>query len=350
MNSKDIQAKYDRQGMIMTLDRFPKQCEEALTIGKGFEFPIIEKPEKIIVCGMGGSAMAGELALRFVPIPLFVNRNYSLPEFAGKDDLLVAVSYSGNTEETLSALAQGIERGIPLLCISCGGKMEQIARTYQIPFLKVPSGYQPRAAIGYLAIPLLEVMSKIGVLKKHILWNDVLQELWGVKRQCTFDVPIAENPAKKLAHKLFGRVPLVYGTADNTDLIAQRWKTQINENAKQAAFWNVIPELNHNEILALTEGENSKHFVVFLRNDYDLPRNLDRIRVMKNLFGKKLSLTEVAATGINEAAQVFSQIYLGDYVSFYLALLNGVDPTPVPLIEEFKESMAFLQKGQKATI
>ena len=338
LDNEDLLARYDREGMIAVLDHFPDQCRDAIEIGERFESPAIAKLDKIIVCGMGGSAMAGEIARRFSQIPLFVNRSYSLPPFADERTLLVAISYSGNTEETLSALDQGIGRAIPALCISSGGRMEEIARTHRIPFLKIPSGYQPRAAIGYLAIPLLEVMSRIGALKGTVPWEGVLQGLRAIEARCTYDVPTVENPAKKLACTLFGNIPLVYGTTDNTDLVAMRWKTQINENAKQAAFWNVIPELNHNEIVALVRAELlANQFVVLLRNDYDLPGNLDRIRIMKDLFGKKF--TEVAATGTSEIAQVFSQIYLGDYVSFYLALLNGVDPTPVSLIEELKRKL-----------
>ena len=340
LDSGELLARYDRERMIAVLDRFPDQCRDAIEIGERLESPAAEKLDKIIVCGMGGSAMAGEMARRFSRIPVFVNRSYSLPGFADKHTLLVTISYSGNTAETLSALDQGIERAIPALCISSGGRMEEIAGTHQIPFLKIPSGYQPRAAMGYLAIPLLEMMSRIGALKGTIPWEGVLQGLRAIETQCTCDVPTTENPAKKLACTLFGNVPLVYGTTDNTDLVAMRWKTQINENAKQAAFWNAIPELNHNEILALVRADLlANQFVVFLRNDYDLPGNLDRIRIMKGLFGKKLRFTEVVAAGASEIAQVFSQIYLGDYLSFYLALLNEVDPTPVSLIEELKKEL-----------
>lgn len=339
LDNGELLARYDRERMIAVLDRFPDQCQDAIEIGERFESLATEKPDKIIVCGMGGSAMAGEIARRFSRIPLFINRSYSLPKFADRHTLLVAISYSGNTEETLSALHQAIERTIPILCVSSGGRMEEIARTHQIAFLKIPSGYQPRAAMGYLAIPLLEMMSRIGALKGTIPWEGMLHGLRAIETQCTGDVPTAENPAKKLACTLFGSVPLVYGTTDNTDLVAMRWKTQINENAKQAAFWNAIPELNHNEIVALVKADLANQFVVLLRNDYDLPGNLDRIRIMKGLFSKKLRFTEVMAAGASEIAQVFSQIYLGDYVSFYLALLNGVDPTPVSLIEELKKEL-----------
>jgi glucose/mannose-6-phosphate isomerase len=340
LDNGELLAKYDREGMIAVLDRFPDQCRDAIEIGQRFDGLAKERPDKMIVSGMGGSAMAGEIARRFSRIPVFVNRSYSLPGFADRHTLLVAISYSGNTAETLSALHQGIERAIPSLCISSGGRLEEIAETDQIPFLKIPSGYQPRAAMGHLAIPLLEVMSRIEVLKGTIPWESVLEGLRAIQTRCTGDVPTVENPAKKLACTLLGNVPLLYGTTDNTDLVAMRWKTQINENAKQAAFWNAIPELNHNEILALVKAELlANQFVVLLRNDYDLPGNLDRIRIMKGLFSKKLRFTEVVAAGASEIAQVFSQVYLGDYVSFYLALLNGVDPTPVSLIEQLKREL-----------
>ena len=220
--------------------------------------------------------------------------------------------------------------------------MEEIARTREIRLLKIPSGYQPRAAMGYLALPLLIALSRIGLLKEIGSCEDLLGGLGKIRTRCTYTVPTDENPAKQLARTLSGRIPLIYGTVNNTDLIAMRWKTQINENAKQPAFWNVFPELNHNEILALVKADLfADQFILLLKNDYDRPENRTRMEIMMALFERdKVPFTEVKAEGESELAQVLSQIYLGDYVSYYLALLNKVDPTPVVLIEEFKQALA----------
>jgi len=155
-------------------------------------------------------------------------------------------------------------------------------------------------------------------------------------------VPDGDNPAKQLAQSLFDKLPCIYGTVDNTDLVAMRWKTQINENAKQPAFWNVFPELNHNEILAMEHtGLMRAHSIVILKNSFDSAENRARMKIMQGLFTERsVPVTQLMADGATELAQILSQIYLGDYVSLYLALLNGVDPTPVRLIEQFKRKLA----------
>jgi len=335
-------VRYDNQGMIEVIDRFGSQCAEAIERGNGFTLPEMGRIDKVIVCGMGGSAMAGDIARRFSRVPLSVNRSYTLPAFVDRQTLLVAISYSGNTAETLSSLTQGLETGASVLAISSGGKLEEISKAHGIPFLKIPSGYQPRAAMGHLALPLLVVLSKLGLLNETGSWEALLQGLDQVRDRCTFSVPAAENPAKRLAHTLSGRVPVIYGTVDNTDLVAMRFKTQINENAKQPAFWNVFPELNHNEILALVRSDLlANQYILLLQNDYDLKENRVRMEIVTGLFEKNnVPFTVLGAEGKSELAQVLSQIYFGDYVSYYLALLNEVDPTPVTLIEEFKKELS----------
>ena len=334
--------RYDKSRMIDTIDSFDDQCREAIKLGEGFSFSPKEEIDKVIVCGMGGSAMAGEITRRFANVPVLVNRSYTLPGFADRRTLLVAISYSGNTAETLSSLKGGIDKGLQILCIASGGKIANIARESDIPFLQVPAGYQPRAATGYLALPLLVILSRLGLVEGVSQWNDLFTTLARIKESCTASVALRENPAKELAHVLHGRIPIIYGTADNTDLVAMRFKTQINENAKQPAYWNAFSELNHNEILALVRSDllASQH-IVLLKNSYDHPENRIRMEIMTNLFEThNVPHTDVASEGETELGQVFSQIYFGDYVSYYLALTNKLDPTPVKLIEKFKIDLA----------
>lgn len=331
--------------MISVIDRFGAQCEEAIERDAQLEWsklPIGKSIDKVVVCGMGGSAMAGDIAKRFAKSLLFINRSYTLPSFVDRHTLIIAISYSGNTAETISSLTAGLEAGAVPLVIASGGELEKISRAEGIPFLKIPSGYQPRAAIGHLSLPLLITLARLDLLKEIGPWKAILQELDRVRVQCTFSVPTEDNPAKQLASALSGRIPIVYGTVDNTCLVAMRWKAQINENAKQPAFWNAFPELNHNEILALVRADLlAEQHVLLLENDYDLPENRRRIEIMTDLFAThKVPFTRVKAEGTSELAQVFAQIYLGDYVSYYLALLNGVNPTPVELIEGFKQALA----------
>ena len=334
--------KYDRSGMIDVLDSYPKQCKEAIELGHGFQPDLPPRPERVIVCGMGGSAMAGEIARRFSRVPVVVNRNYTLPAFLNSRTLLVAVSYSGNTAETLSGLDKGINAGIPAFAISSGGKLKKIAQVRKIPFLQIPGGYQPRAAMGYLALPLLTVLDRAGLLLGKPDWEELLEALTGVQEKCTAASPTQENPAKKLSQRLYRKIPLIYGTAGNTDLVAMRFKTQINENAKQPVFWNVLPEINHNEILSFVDQELRENLsCIFLENDYDLAENRARIEIMRELLTERaVSNDTIKAEGKSELSQVIAQIYFGDYVSYYLAILNKIDPTPVELIESFKQKLA----------
>ena len=335
-------ARYDKSRMIDTIDSFDDQCREAIKLGEGFAFSPKEKIDKVIVCGMGGSAMAGEIARRFANVPVLVNRSYTLPGFVDRRTLLVAISYSGNTAETLSSLKEGIDKKLQILCIASGGKIMNMARENDIPFLQVPAGYQPRAETGYLSLPLLVILSRLGLVKGVGQWDDLFASLAKIKESCTADVVLKENPAKELAQALHSCVPVIYGTAGNTDLVAMRFKTQINENAKQPAYWNAFSELNHNEILALVRSDllASQH-IVLLKNPYDHPENRIRMEIMAGLFEQhNVPHTDVASEGKTELGQVFSQIYFADYVSYYLALTNKLDPTPVALIEKFKIDLA----------
>ncbi len=332
----------DQAGMIQVLDRFPAQCAEAIAQGKGFTLRETGQIDKTIVCGMGGSAMAGDIARRFAKTLIYVNRSYTLPAFVDDQTLLVAISYSGNTAETLSSLGEGIDRGMPILCISSGGKMSQIAQKEGLSFLQIPSGYQPRAAMGYLALPLLAILSRLDLVSRVDGWDSMIDVFEQVRRQSSADIATERNPAKELARSLHGRIPVIYGTVSNTDLVAMRWKTQINENAKQPAYWNSFPELNHNEILALVRSDLLRNpFIIVLRNSYDHPENSTRMKIMRDLFTERdIPYTEITAMGETELEQVMSQMYFGDYVSYYLALANGLDPSPVELIERFKVQLS----------
>ena len=345
MNNRDetlFDSRYDADRMIDTIDAFSDQCREAIALGEGFTLAGKGEFDKVIICGMGGSAMAGDVARRFAKVPIIVNRSYTLPSFADERALLVAISYSGNTAETISSLKAGIKGGMKGLCIVSGGKLEGLAQENGVPFLKVPSGYQPRAATGYLALPLLVALSRLGLTAGADQWDDMFTALGKVKEECAASVPLQENRAKQLAQSLHGRVPIIYGTAGNTDLVAMRFKTQINENAKQPAYWNAFSELNHNEILALVRSDllASQH-IVLLKNSYDHPENRIRMEIMTELFDEHhVPHSAVSAQGETELAQILSQIYFGDYVSYYLALANKLDPTPVELIEKFKQTLA----------
>ena len=328
----------DPSRMALCLDSFPDQCREAIEIGRRAPHLPLERISRVAICGMGGSGMAGRLAERFSRLPAATHRSDGLPAWVDRETLVIVASYSGDTRETLSAFSEALERGAPLWTISSDGALRNAAQRSGVPFVEIPGGLQPRAALAYLALPCLEALSAAGALVPIGPWEDLLASLEEVRSRCAGGVPTDSNPAKRLASVLQAVVPLVYGTTGNTDVVAERWKTQINENAKQAAFWNVFPELGHNEIVALERPELLRSYaVILLRNDADTPENVARMESMKELLSEAhVVFHEVRAEGQTPLAQVLSQIYLGDYVSHYLALANGVDPTPVELIQRFK--------------
>ncbi|MFQ6090593.1 MAG: bifunctional phosphoglucose/phosphomannose isomerase, partial [Candidatus Bipolaricaulia bacterium] len=252
---------------------------------------------------------------------------------------VVGLSYSGDTEETLSSLGMALGQGARVLCISSGGELERLAAREALPFVKVPAGLQPRAALGYLLLPILKVLSRIGLLEQEL---DHLPEAlrraaagWGP------EVPVEANRAKRLAGWLYRKIPVIYGVEGTTAAVALRWKTQINENGKQPAFWNSVPELCHNEIVALERADLLPHMrVVLLRSPLDHQQNQRRIEIMQELLEERgIDHEEVSVEADGKLLQLLSLVYLGDLVSVYLALQGGVDPTPVKLIVDFKERL-----------
>jgi len=332
----------DPQGMVEDLDTFPEQCREAVSIGAEKDLPFaIDGFDRIVVTGMGGSAIVGDILSRLIDLPVMTNRGYYLPDSVDGSDLLLAISYSGNTEETMSALRDGLRRGMNSVCLSTGGKMEDFCRERSLPLVKIPTGHQPRASTGYMLFPLLKLFSEAG-LAGTVDFEALLQDIEELKEKWNSTVKTKKNPAKKLAKEFTGKVPIIYGTKGNTKVVAYRWKTQINENAKQPGYWNVFPELNHNETVGYELGsqimENGK--AIMLKNGLELERNQLRMEIMEDLFEDEgIDYSLVRAPDGDKFTRVIGQIYFGDYFSVYLALLNDVDPSPVELIESFKKRL-----------
>jgi glucose/mannose-6-phosphate isomerase len=338
LDDREALERLDPGGMLIAVEGFPEQCRAALELAPSTPLDL-KGIERIIAAGMGGSGIVGGLLGRLIGLPVSANRGYGLPPVDGQS-LVIGISYSGDTEETLSSVKVALERGARLLLISSDGELERLAEEHGLPLIKVPGGLQPRAALGYLLLPILRVLSEAGLFSEEELLRlpDLLQEIgahWG----CA--VPLRDNLAKELARRLHGGVPLIYGVEGTTDVAALRWKTQINENSKQPAFWNVIPELCHNEIVGFERADLLSNVrVILLRSDLDYQRNLTRLEIMKLFFkGRGVEYEEARAAGEGRLAQLLSLIYLGDFVSVYLALLNGVDPTLVRPIAEFKERL-----------
>ena len=317
----------DSQNILQVIQDFPKQCREALSLPQGIS--VSEGISNIVVIGMGGSAMGGDLLKIYLGntnIPVYVNRDYKVPNFVDENTLVFAVSYSGNTEETLTALADAKEKNAKIVGITSGGKLADECEKV----IKIPSGLQPRAALGYLFFPMLGILHNSDIIRVK---NDELNEVMGILKQTDKFNDAGEALAKKLKEK----IPIIYAS-EALGTVALRWKTQINENAKMPAFYNVFSEMNHNEIAGY-KGMDRKFIAVLIRDKYDNERIKKRMDICKDIMEITADVEEVQTQGEGLLARMFSAIYLGDFVSYYLAMWNRVDPSPVEIIEEMKRKI-----------
>ncbi|RJQ43899.1 MAG: bifunctional phosphoglucose/phosphomannose isomerase [Gaiellales bacterium] len=353
MDAKDpLTEKLDDTSAILALDT---QGQFGMVAGLGEQVReaygaarerVEESPHEVggvVVAGMGGSAIGADLVRGVYDSSLYCNmetvRNYSLPGWVDSRTVVFAISYSGNTEETLSCLGQALERGSRVICITSGGRMAALAGEQELPLITIPSGLQPRAAIGYLSIPVaacLEAMGLVGELEDDV--RETAAALEDLAEAYGMDRPAADNPAKQLALKLHGNIPVIYG-AELTAVAARRWKGQINENAKTLAFCNEFPELNHNEIVGWERPADlqARFRVVYLEDRETHTQNLKRMELTADSLPGEV--IRHATSGASRLARVLSACYLGDWVSLYMAVLQGVDPSPVERIEELKRRL-----------
>jgi glucose/mannose-6-phosphate isomerase len=300
--------------------------------------------ENIVFAGMGGSALAASLSLSWpgYQLPFEVCRSYDIPAYVSDKTLFIASSYSGNTEETLSALAQAEDRGAKITVISSGGKLAEIAREKNYPLAELPSGYQPRMAVLYNFRALVTILGKVGLINDEH-WAELNSAMDYMKSEVDSllpTVPTSKNPAKQLAQELMGNSIVVY-SGPKLSPIAYKWKINFNENAKNVAWCNQYPEFNHNEFLGWVSHPVEKPYKVI-----DIRSNLEHERVQKRfeiserlLSGKRPHPEVVTPEGDTLLKQLLLTMQLGDFVSLYLALLNGLNPTPVDLIEKLKAAL-----------
>jgi glucose/mannose-6-phosphate isomerase len=317
----------DSQNMLQVIKDFPKQCREALDLPRGIS--VSGQVDNIIVAGMGGSAMGGDLLKIYLSntnIPVYVNRDYKIPNFVNENSLVFVVSYSGNTEETLSSLNDAKEKNAQIIGITSGGKLAEECEKV----IKIPSGLQPRAALGYTFFPMLGVLHNTNLIRVK---NDDLNEMMEILKQTDKFNDKGEELSKKLKEK----IPIIYAS-EALGAIAFRWKTQINENAKMPAFYNVFSEMNHNEIAGYKSMDH-KFGVVMIRDKNDNDRIKKRMDICKEIMEEHVTVEEIGTQGESLLARMFSTIYLADFVSYYLALSNRVDPSPVEIIEGMKKKL-----------
>ncbi|HET6645298.1 MAG TPA: bifunctional phosphoglucose/phosphomannose isomerase [Fimbriimonadales bacterium] len=339
--------KNDPKGMMGLTMGFPDQCRKALSIASDTELP---KPlggcRQVVVVGMGGSAAGGDflrgLFESMSATPCFVVRDYDLPKFVSEDSLVIVCSYSGNTEETLSATAEALGRGCKIMAVSSGGAITEIAEKEGIPVVRIPSGQPPRTALGFLFVPIAEAAIRLEYLPE-MDFEAAFSELarcardWGIESE--------GNPTKKLAMAIHGGIPVIYGLGGWQGIVASRWKSQINENSKSMAFANAFPELNHNEIMGWTLADRqsvAKWSMVILEGGDETRHMRERARVMRDITASKCSSFTISARGADLLTQMLTLTYYGDFVSMYLAALYGVDPESIDAITKLKGVLAAL--------
>jgi len=352
----------DKDNMIELLEEFPQKMRDSLHLGEEFSIftktslalPSVFTPntnsnfKNIVILGMGGSAIGGDLLSDYLAdelsIPIVVIRGYNIPKFVDENSLVFAVSYSGNTEETFSALKKCLEAKARVIALTSGGKFMDFSQKNNFPVIKVPAGIQPRAAISYLFFPVLKAIEGLGLIEQR---ESEIEETFNILQELSQEYsaksPSKNNLAKKVALSLYQHLPLVYGSEGLLESVAMRWKTQINENSKWPCFWNVFPELDHNEIVGY-EIENSMNRqvkIVYLQDKEGSLRVEQRREITRKIIENKVAEFIVCPTkGKGKMSRMFSLIYLGDLVSYYLAILNQVDPSPVACIEDLKKELA----------
>lgn len=346
MTERDIKL-YDNSYMFGVLSNFGNQIEEAMSLGKALKpHDDLKNINKIIICGLGGSAIGGDLLRSYltyeIKIPILINRNYKLPAFADENTLVIISSYSGNTEESLSSYKNAKESGCKIVCLSSGGKLVILAENENNFLIKIPRGYQPRCALGFAFFPLLILLSKLGFISDKSKEIEKTAEMIKRKSMTYSNYEYKDNVAIKIAEHLFGKIPVIYSSVDILDIVNLRWRGQINENAKSLAFGNLVPEMNHNEIVGWQENPDilKRFAVVSLIDREDNPSILKRMKItldlIQHLRGAQI---EIDGEGDSHLERIFDLIYLGDWVSFYLAILYKVDPTPVEKINFLKNKL-----------
>jgi len=351
LNDMEMIRSRDPQNMYNRIFDMPEHMEEALRMATAYKLDTSDFADirNVVVIGMGGSAIGGDLARSYLSsellIPFEVCRHYVLPEYVDDETLVIASSYSGNTEETLAALDDAVGRKAMIVAITTGGLMQEVAQFNQIPISLLPSGLPPRAALGYSFVSLLMTMERIGLAK------NISQEIQAAIKHMRADrelyiedKPVEENPAKKLATDLQGRIVLIYSGPTLTDIVGVRIKGQICENAKTLAFANQLPEMNHNELVGWSDQMApfaDKLAVVLLRDRDDHRQVLHRMNFVKEkISALGVPVHEIQSRGSGRLERLMSLVQMGDFISYYLAILNEVNPTPVAIIDELKQVLA----------
>ena len=328
--------------MLESVLAFPKQFNHAFTLARSLALDY-DKVSDIVVLGMGGSGIVGDylrVLLRNSSLPFHVNKHSIPPRSIGKNTLVMAVTYSGKTRETLDALDTCVKAGAKVVLVTSRRELTSLHYKGKVPCITIPENGHSRASLGYMLVPLLYLLRDANVLKKVDRdITETVEVLNQIKEECKPEVPLKKNPARSAASELMGRFPIIYGEYNFTDAVALRWKQMLNENAKTHCYHDTFPELLHNEIEAWDEPDNNQKYALILLRDslYERETGLqERMAATKYIVQQKSSILEFWSRGRSELARLLSLTYLGDLVSVYLAKAKGVDASKVRNIELIK--------------
>jgi glucose/mannose-6-phosphate isomerase len=351
MSSSDYAHRislHDSHDMYSVLCDYPGQARTGMDVGNSVNLRGIDATAvtNLLICGMGGSAIGGDVLRVFAEgrgrIPIAVNRGYTLPSHVGPRTLVMIVSYSGNTEESLAAYDEARRRKAQIVAVTSGGTLLDRAEADDVPAAIIPGGLAPRCALGYLFFPLLMIAARLDILD---LQHSELQAALAVLEQCTRDHSAyddASNTAITIAERLRGKLPVLYGAQAGLDAVLMRWRCQIEENAKMLAYSNVLPEMNHNEIVGWEQNPDllRRIAVVVLHDRDELPQIRKRIAVTLDIIRPHAGdIIEIHADEAQPLARILGLICLGDWVSFYLAMTSSVDPYPIVNIDRLKKAL-----------
>ena len=344
MKIADYVSKYDPENQFDVLINSYKQIEFSWNNKVELGEMKNKNFDAVAVTGLGGSAISADLMQNFLggelKVPFIVNRNYSLPSFINKNSLLIVSSYSGNTEETVSVLKEALECGCQIVCISTGGKVESSALEHDLPLVKILPGYQPRYALGLSFFSLLKVLQSIDLIDNQDETVKEIIQLWKTRGK---EYSSEGSRAFKIAEQIIGYIPTIYSAADVTSAAGYRFKCQFNENSKMHAFQNVIPELNHNEIIgweSYDENQYKTKVLNIIDPDYH-PQVKKRFEITSELASQKgVEIINLEGTGNNLKLRLMDLIYLGDWITYYAAVLRGFDPTEIDNINTLKKRLA----------
>lgn len=335
----------DKANLRQVILDTPSQFEEGFKIAK--DIKVEGGFTSVTISGMGGSALPANLLRTYCnslfkthpdykPFEIYISRYYSLPPEGHHDSLNLIASYSGNTEETISALEEAHSAGLKFVGLSSGGKIEELCKTYGAPHIKLPfpnPNFQPRMGTGYFFASMLQLLVNQGLVP------DTTVEIASLAGKFSDSMGVHEEEGKKLALTLRGKTPVIYASPMYKS-VAMIWKIKINENSKTPAFWNFFPEANHNEMVGFTNPQG-KFFIILLKDPDDDPRNLKRYAATTRMVKEKgIDTVTLEMEGSDVFAKIFSSLNLADWTSYYLALEYNQDPTPVQMVEDFKKILA----------